>query len=102
MYNFNFTIPSVLILMIILGYFLSQPRLPVRQNRLFFGILLLEILVILFDVLSSQADMDHARYPLGLVSALNMGFFVLFLARIYWFFLYFMDLLNLLNLSVFQ
>ena len=96
MYNFNFTIPSVLILMIILGYFLSQPRLPVRQNRLFFGILLLEILVILFDVLSSQADMDHARYPLGLVSALNMGFFVLFLARIYWFFLYFMDLLNLL------
>lgn len=96
MYNFNFTIPSVLILCILLGYFLLQPRLPVRQNRLFFGILLLEILVILFDVLSSQADMNYARLPLALTSALNMGFFVLFLMRIYWFFLYAMDLLGLL------
>ena len=74
MYNFNFTIPSVLILAIILGYFLSQPRLPVRQNRLFFGILLLEILVMLFDVLSSEADMNYARLPLALSSALNMAF----------------------------
>ena len=96
MYNFNFTIPSVLILAIILGYFLSQPRLPVRQNRLFFGILLLEILVVLFDVLSSQADMNYARLPLALSSALNMAFFVFFLARIYWFFLYSVDLLGLL------
>ena len=96
MYNFNFTIPSVLILAIILGYFLSQPRLPVRQNRLFFGILLLEILVMLFDVLSSEADMNYARLPLALSSALNMAFFVFFLARIYWFFLYSVDLLGLL------
>lgn len=96
MYNFNFTIPSVMILCILLGYFLTQPRLPVRQNRLFFGILMLEILVILFDILSSQADSNYASLPLLLTSALNMAFFVLFLARIYWFFLYSMDLLGLL------
>ena len=95
MYNFNFTIPSVLILCILLGYFLSQPRLPVRQNRLFFGIMMLEILVVLFDILSSQADMNYERLSLPLVSVLNMAFFVLFLARIYWFFLYLMDVVGL-------
>ena len=96
MYNFNFTIPSVCILLVVMGYFLMQPRLPVRQNRLFFGILLFELLVIVFDILSSWADMNIARLPLWLTDALNMAFFVLFLARIYYFFLYTADLLGLL------
>ena len=97
MYNLNFTIPGFLILCIMLGYFLFQPRLPVRQNRLFFGILALELLVLLFDVLSTKADMAYESLPLGLSSALNMAFFVLFLARIFWFFLYSMDLIGLLS-----
>ena len=96
MYNFNFTIPSVFILLVVMGYFLMQPRLPVRRNRLFFGIVGLEVLVIVFDVLSSWADMNVPLLPLWLIDALNMAFFVLFLARIYWFFLYTADLLGLL------
>lgn len=95
-YNFNFTIPSILILLIILGYFVMRPRLPVRQNRLFFSILIFEILVIVFDILSSKADMAYQDFPIWITSILNMAFFVLFLARIYYFFLYTVDLLGLL------
>ena len=97
MYNFDFTVPSIMILMVFLGFFLFQPRLPVRQNRLFMGILVLEFLVIAFDVLSSWADMNYSDMSLTVVSLLNMGFFVFFLARIFWFFLYSVDLLGLLT-----
>ena len=97
MYNFNFTIPSVFILLVMAVYFLAQTRLPVRRNRLFFMIVVLEMLVIVFDVLSSWADMNPKSLPLGLSSALNMAFFVFFLIRIYAFFLYTVDALRLLN-----
>ena len=97
LYNFTFIVPSVAILLILTAYFFVRPRLPVRQNRLFVGILVFELLVVVSDVLSSLADMHFEALPLWLSSVLNMAYFVLFLARIYYFFLYTVDLLGLLS-----
>ena len=79
-------------LLIFLGYFLFQPRLPIRRNRLFFGLLFLQIAVILFDILSSRADNEPLNTTIFLSWLLNMAFFVLFFARIFWFFLFTMNL----------
>ena len=94
MFHFDFTVPSILILLIFLTYFLCEPRLPVRKNRLFVGLVLLEIVVLLFDILSSQADMNYRNLSAFTVELLNMAYFVFFLARIFWFFLYTLDILR--------
>ena len=94
MFHFDFTIPSILILLIFLYFFLSEPRLPVRKNRLFFLLVLMDILVLLFDILSSNADMNYQATPIALTVLLNMAYFVLFLIRILLFFFYTLNILR--------
>ena len=94
MFHFDFTFPSILILLIFLYFFLSEPRLPVRKNRLFFLLVLAEFLVLLFDILSSAADMNYQDLPIGLTAVLNMAYFVLFLIRILLYFYYTLNLLR--------
>ena len=88
MWNFNFMLPSLMILAIILCYYFAWPRLPVRMNRAFLAIVLSDCLVILFDLLSSRADSNYAAHTTGMLYFLNMGFFVLYLVRIYCFFVF--------------
>ncbi len=94
MFHFDFTFPSILILLIFLYFFLSEPRLPVRKNRLFFLLVLVELLVLLFDILSSNADMNYQDLPIWLTAVLNMAYFVLFLVRILLYFFYTLNLVR--------
>ena len=94
MFHLDFTFPSILLLLIFLYFFLSEPRLPVRKNRLFFLLVLAEFLVLLFDILSSAADMNYQDLPIGLTAVLNMAYFVLFLIRILLYFYYTLNLLR--------
>ncbi|MBQ3381282.1 MAG: EAL domain-containing protein [Oscillospiraceae bacterium] len=94
MFHFDFTFPSILILLIFLFFFLSEPRLPVRKNRLFFLLVLAELLVLLFDILSSNADMNYQDLPIWLTAVLNMAYFVFFLARILLYFFYTLNILR--------
>ncbi len=94
MFHFDFTFPSILILLIFLYFFLSEPRLPVRKNRLFFLLVLVELLVLLFDILSSNADMNYQDLPIWLTAVLNMAYFVFFLARILLYFFYTLNILR--------
>ena len=95
MWNFTFTIPSILVLFILLVYYLIRPRLPIRMNRSFLQVLSLELVVILFDLLSSIADENYASVPVPVLVLLNLLFFIFFLARIFAFFLITTDLLHM-------
>ena len=90
--TFSFVLPSFMILLILLVYYFSRPRLPIRLNRTFLRLLALENLVILFELLKGMTA-DTA--PQGLTLFLNLMFYVLFTARIFWFFLFTVDLLQI-------
>ena len=79
-------LPSLLMLAIIQCYYFALPRLPVRMNRAFQAIILSDCLVIFFDLVSSRADTNYTAHSPGMLYFLNMGFFVLFLIRIYCFY----------------
>ena len=53
MWNYSFMFPSVMVLFTILFFYFTRPRLSIRINRTYLGMLVLEILIILFDILSS-------------------------------------------------
>ena len=53
MWNYDFVIPELVIISIFLVYYFIQPRLPIKINKAFLIILVLDILTIAVDVLSS-------------------------------------------------
>lgn len=86
MWDFSFMIPSALMLVTLLGFYFSRPRLPVRANRTFVVMLLAELLVMASDIVSTMIDENFTQYPVGVVYAANILYFVLYLTRIYWYY----------------
>ena len=95
MWNYNFVIPSFMILVILLVYYLSRPQLKIHINDTFLWLLAIESLVIMLDIVASGADENFASFPVSVLYVLNMLFFVFFLARIFWFFLFLTDVLHM-------
>ena len=94
MWNYSFTLPSALILLILVIFYFRRPRLPIRMNRTFLTLLMVDTLTLLADYTSSRVDELHSLYPIWVGYAANLAFFVLFLARIYVFFLFVLDILE--------
>ena len=95
MWNYSFVFPSMLILLTLLSFYFVRPRLPIRLNRTFLGLMALQLWVMVFDILSSRADENYAQYSAGLLYSLNGGFFILFIARIFWFYRFTLGILNI-------
>lgn len=95
MWNYNFILPSLLIQAVILPFYMFRPRLKIRFNRSFSGVMIFQTLTILFDYLSSRADEAYASVPIPVLYALNMAFFVCFMLRAFYFFLVTVDILML-------
>ena len=95
MWYYDYIVPSFLVLLIFQFYYLARPRLPIRINHTFQQIVIVNCLVILVDVLASEADMHYRDHSVGSLYAVNMAFFVLFLLRIYFFFLFTVHALQL-------
>ena len=88
MWNINYAIPSLLVLCIFLGYYFTLPRIPVRMNRIFVYLILVEFLVMLTDIVSTWACINYDILPVILVYLLNAIYFILFFARAYSFYLF--------------
>ncbi len=95
MWNYNFVLPSFAILIILLVYYLSRPQVSIRINRTFIVLLLIDFLVIIFDLLASEADADFQSFPILLVKLLNYFYFAFFIARSFWFYLYSVNILHM-------
>ena len=78
MWEVNYSIPTLLVLCIIAAFYISLPRLRIRRNFGFSCILLVECLVIFFNILSSRADSNYQLYPLWAIHLLNTGYFMCF------------------------
>ena len=47
--NYSFIVPSMLVLIVIMGYYFFRPRLPIRLNRAFLAILVIDICTEIFE-----------------------------------------------------
>ena len=95
MWNYNFVLPGFMILLILLVYYLSRPQVSIQINRTFIVLLLIDCLVIVFDLVASEADSNAASMPIWFLYLVNLLYFLLFNARSFWFYLYTMDILHL-------
>lgn len=78
MWKINYSIPTLLVLCIIVAFYMSLPRLKIRRNFGFLCIILVESLVIFFNIVSSHVDSNYQHYSLWLIHLLNVGYFVSF------------------------
>ena len=94
-WNYSFTVPCALIMLTLVAFYFSRPHLPIRRSRTFLALLILQLLVMVFDVASSLADEHYSQVSDTALYFLNTAFFVLFLVRIFWFFLFTADIVRM-------
>ena len=94
MWNYSFTLPSAMILLILVVFYSRRPRMPIRINVTFLSLLVIDVCTLAADYASSRVDELYMNYSAAACYLLNLLFFVFFLARIYWFFLFTLDVLE--------
>ncbi|MBQ7637021.1 MAG: EAL domain-containing protein, partial [Lachnospiraceae bacterium] len=81
MWSFSFVVPTLMILIIILAFYFSLPRLPINKNRYFVTMMLIEAFTVIMDMVSSYVDNNYQQYSVGLVNIVNMLYFLSYFAR---------------------
>ncbi len=94
MWDYSYVIPSILILCILLFYYFTLKRLPIRINHGFVALLITEVVVIGSDIVSSYADENYAELPTELVVWINVVYFLAFVMR--------MKMFDAITCNVFQ
>lgn len=92
--NYSFTVPSVLILIVIMGYFFFRPRLSIRLNRAFLAILVIDICTELFENVANRLNETWQLHSPVLLWVMYLLFFVFFLSRAYMFFVFSISVLD--------
>ena len=95
MWNYDFVIPCALMLFTTLVYYFNKPRLPIRVNRTFIGLIALQLLCMLADVTSSKMDENFSTHSVEALYLANGAYFVLYLARAYWFYRLTLDIVHI-------
>ena len=95
MWSYSFEVPILMILGIILLFYFSRPRLPLRRNRVFLQIIIAETLTIIINVLATKACNEFDDYPLLWVDIINMLYFIAFFSRSYVFYLFSVSVLRI-------
>lgn len=95
MWNYSFVVPSALMMMTLFGFYFSRPRLPLRMNSTFLGLIVIELAVLASDIISTKADEAYESFSAGTLYAVNILFFMLFLLRILWFYRFMIQMLHL-------
>ena len=95
MWSYSFDVPILMILGIILLFYFSRPRLPIRRNRVFLYVVTAETLAIIIDVLATEACNEFDEYSLLWVNIINMLYFIAFFLRSYVFYLFSLSVLKI-------
>ncbi len=87
MWNYSLVLPDFVIICTFMVFYFMQPRLPVRINKAFLIILCIDILTILFDVISSVSLEYFNNVHPFILRLENTIYFILFVKRILSFFM---------------
>ena len=83
MWDYSFEVPILMILGIILLFYFSRPRLPIRRNCVFLQMIMIATLTIVIDVCASHADTHYRSWAVYYVDFINFMYFVAFFIRAY-------------------
>ena len=86
MWNYSFIVPNLVLLVVFLIFYFSQPHLPISKNRSFLRMLITEIFVTISDIIASKLLDDYHSYPKWLHLVLNTLYFECFILRSLFFF----------------
>lgn len=92
--NYSFILPSILIQLVIMGYYFFRPRLPIRLNRAFLAILVIDIGMELFDCVSALMNETWSVYSPALLTAVYMLYYIFFFSHCYMFFVFTVSILD--------
>ena len=92
--NYSFIVPSMLVLLVIMGYYFFRPRLPIRLNRAFLAILVIDICTELFECVSYRLNETWPAHAPALLWVFNLLFFVFAYIRSYMFFVFTVSVLD--------
>ncbi|RKM55858.1 EAL domain-containing protein [Butyrivibrio sp. X503] len=81
MWNYSFAIPSLLVILLYALYYFYLPRIPIKMNRTFLRLLLLQCAVTSLDIVSGLADDHYTAFPIVLLYLLNGAYFIFFIIR---------------------
>lgn len=93
-WNYSFVVPCALMMLTLLAFYFSRPRPPLRFNQVFLQLLVVELLVLVTDVVSTRVDEYHESFSPATLYVANTAFFVLFILRIYLFYRFSRELLR--------
>ena len=99
MWNFSFVLPDLIILSTFIVYFFVYPRIPIKLNRTFFRILVVDFLVIFSDVFATLAIERAESFSPFIIRSLNALYFIFFLLRSFLFFVFTEDVLGIKRCS---
>ena len=92
--NYSFIVPSMLVLLVVMGYYFFRPRLPIRLNRAFLAILTIDICTEIFECVSYRLNETWAEHSPLLLWIFNLLFFVFAFIRPYMFFVFTVSVLD--------
>lgn len=95
MWNYTYVIPTLLVLALFVLYFVTLPRIRIRMNRTFIRLILIECTVMISDIISTWADMNHKDFSFFTLYFLNSLYFIAFFARAFYFFVFTASVLKL-------
>ena len=88
MWNYSLVLPELVIIFIFLIFYFSQPKIPVRHNKAFFFIIIIDLATIIFDV-TCTLFLEHFNHISPYILRIqNTIYFLLFLQRIICFFMF--------------
>ena len=93
MWNLDYTIPTFLILTVILIYYITRPRIKIRMNRTFITLIFVNLATMVSDYIATTMDISHASYSISLLYIANMLFFFFYVLRSYLFYRFTVDAL---------
>lgn len=100
MWDVSYTLPTLVILVIITIAYLSRKRLPVRVSSAFGNLLVITLATVIIDYVSTRMDDNAGMFPAVLLWLANYLFFVLFLFRSFYMFWLPMELFDSKKLRV--
>ena len=92
--NYSFIVPSMLVLLVIMGYYFFRPRLPIRLNRAFLAILVIDICTELFECIAYRLNETWTEHAPALLWVMNILFFVFGFIRSFMFFVFTVSVLD--------
>ena len=80
-YNYDFALAAIPIQLLLLIFYCSRRNLPIRASYSFLWVMLANLAMTAFDLISCEMNEIWTEYPLWLMYVVNQGYFLGFILR---------------------